>query len=169
MPPNQETPEQARLRWKSKWDARTGTARAIGYPPPEKQQPGDSQQHATSPNLTSPQQATSSTMPMPSTQQVAPPDLMEVGRSKRGWESSDGCMHDGEFSGWDVVHEEVFNQLNDHGLVDPAFQRDAPAVDLGCWWLQLTMVVLMHQFLCRRKLEGAWNNGASQQQTNPHD
>ena len=55
-------------------------------------------------------------MPMPSTQQVVPPsnvvapDAMEVGRSKRGWEFSDGSMDDGEFSGWDVIHEEVFNQ-----------------------------------------------------------
>ena len=65
---------------------------------------------------------------MPSTQQVVPPmnsipeNSMEVGRSKRGWESSDGSMHDGEFSGWDVVHEEVMSQLNNHGLVGPAFQ-----------------------------------------------
>ena len=35
MPPSQETPEQVRLRWKSKWDARTGTARAIGFPAPD--------------------------------------------------------------------------------------------------------------------------------------
>ena len=43
-------------------------------------------------------------------------------------------MHDGEFSGWDVVHEEVMSQLNNHGLVGPPFQRDAPPVDPGSWW-----------------------------------
>ena len=109
-----------------------------GYPPPEKQQPAHSQLHAAPSNLVPPQEATSSTMPMPSTQQVVfpsnvlAPDAMEVGRSKRGWESSDGSMHDGEFASWSVVHDEVLQQLSDHDLVGPAYQQGAAAVDPGC-------------------------------------
>ena len=95
----QETSDQVGLRSKSKWTDR-GTASAIGYPPPEK--PVNSQSHATPSNLVPTQEATSWNMPMPSTQQVVPPasvvapDAMEVGRVKRGWESADGSMHDGE-------------------------------------------------------------------------
>ena len=62
------------------------------------------------------------------------PDAMEVGRSKRGWESSDGSMHDGEFANWSVVHEEVLQQLSDHDLVGPAYQQGAVPVDPKCWW-----------------------------------
>ena len=143
MPPNQETPEQVRLRWKSKWDARTGTARAIGHPAPDKtqqQHPTQTenlqQMHATS-TMTSPQQAASSTMsstPQMPPMNPIPENSREVGRSKRGWESSDRSMHDGEFSGWDVVHEEVMSQLNNYGLVGPACQRDAPPVNPESWW-----------------------------------
>ena len=133
----QETSDQVRLRWKSKWTDK-GTASAIGYPPPEKQ--ADSQSHAAPSNLVPTQEATSWSMPMPSTQQVVPPsnvvapDAMEVGRMKRGWESSDASMHDGEFANWSLVHEEVLQQLSDHDLVGPAYQQGADPIDPQCWW-----------------------------------
>lgn len=136
VPPSQETPQEVRLRWKSKWDNRTGTARVIGFPAPDKTQQQPSQTENAQQNM----QATTSTTTLPP--QMMPPmnsipeNSMEVGRSKRGWESSDGSMHDGEFFGWDVVHEEVMSQLNNHGLVGPPFQRDAPPVDPGSWWWQ---------------------------------
>ena len=133
----QETSDQVRLRWKSKWTDR-GTVSAIGYPPPEK--PSDFQSHAAPSNLVPTQEATSWSMPMPSTQQVVPPssvvapDAMEVGRVKRGWESADGSMHDGEFANWSLVHEEVLQQLSDNDLVGPAYQQGAEPIDPKCWW-----------------------------------
>ena len=138
----QETSDQGGLRWKSKWTDR-GTASAIGYPTPAK--PMNSQSHAAPSNLV-PTEATSWNMPMPSTQQVVPsasvaasasvvaPDAMEVGRVKRGWESADGSMHDGEFANWSLVHEEVLQQLNDNDLVGPAYQQGAETIDPQCWW-----------------------------------
>ena len=133
----QETSDQGGLRWKSKWTDR-GTASAIGYPPPAK--PVNSQSHAAPSNLVPTQEATSWKMPMPSTQQVVSPasvvapDAMEVGRVKRGWESADGSMHDGEFANWSLVHEEVLQQLSDNDLVGPAYQQGAEPVDPRCWW-----------------------------------
>ena len=60
-------------------------------------------------------------------------DAMEVGRAKRGWESTDGSMHDGEFANWSLVHEEVLQQLTDNDLVGPAYQEGAEPVDPHCW------------------------------------
>ena len=138
----QETSDQGGLRWKSKWTDR-GTASAIGYPPPSK--PMNSQSNAAPSNLV-PTEAASWNLPMPSTQQVVTPasvaasasvvapDAMEVGRVKRGWESTDGSMHDGEFANWSLVHEEVLQQLSDNDLVGPAYQEGAEPVDPHCWW-----------------------------------
>ena len=53
---------------------------------------------------------------------------------KRGWESADGSMHDGEFANWSLVHEEVLQQLSDNDLVGPAYQEGAEPVDPHCWW-----------------------------------
>ena len=136
VPPRQETPQEVRLRWKSKWDSRTGTARVIGFPAPDKTQQEPSQTENAQQNMQA--MTSQTTLPqqmMPQTPMNSiPENSMEVGRSKRGFESSDGSMHDGEFSGWDVVHEEVRSQLNNHGLVGQPLERDAPPPDPDLWW-----------------------------------